>query len=178
MEGYASMDTWMKMCLLSWRGTRHASQITVNVHVGALWTAVSHQNLWNMSWSLITPNREARILRGPGSIMRLDWMQIQESDWHIRADQTQGDSFVSPLQLSISIVTLLELMCASDGDSVRIPTTLSMAFHRPFRGWPFQVSRTRRLIPPRSDPPLTKHNLRGPRQTVLETNWQVPKLLK
>ena len=166
------------MYLLSWRATRHASQITVNVRVCALWTTVSHQNLWNMSWSLRHPNRDARILRSPRSIIWPDRMQIQESDWHIRADQTQEDSFVSPLQVSISIVTLLELMSASDGDSLRIPTTLSMTFHWSLRRWPFQMSRARKLIPPRSDPPLIKHNLRGPRQSVLETNWQVPKLLK
>ena len=32
-----------------------------------------------------TPYRDARILRCPGSIIRPDWMQIQESDWHIFA---------------------------------------------------------------------------------------------
>ena len=53
MEKYASLDTWMKMCLLSWRGTCHTSQITVNVSVCVLWTTVSHQNLSKMSWSLI-----------------------------------------------------------------------------------------------------------------------------
>ena len=156
-------------------GTRHASQITVNVSVCALWTTVSHQNLWNMSWSLILLT-ETRVSWGvPDQSLGTDWMQIQESDWRIRAVQTQEDSFVSSLQVPISIVTLLELMSASDGDALRIPTTLSMPFHR---RRPFKVSRTCRLFPPRSGPPLIKHNLRGPRQQVLETKWQNPELLK
>ena len=128
-------------------------------------------------WYILTETRVSWDV--PDQSLRPDWIQIQESDWHIRADQTQEDSFVSrPLQVPISFVTLLELMSASDGDALRIPTTLSMTFDGPLRRWPFQVSRARRLIRPRSDPPLLKHNLRGQRLPVLETNWQNPELLK
>ena len=66
-----------------------------------------------------------------------------------------GDSFVSPESVN-SVASVFELLPASDGDAIRISTTVYRVFHRPSRRWASQVSRARTPIPSRQAVPISR----------------------